>query len=76
MVVTEDKVVHFTGQTKANIDLSQMVENIKWEELEDALILASSKEGILKVYASNSDAALMIYMLEQFKHNLLNGVYG
>jgi hypothetical protein len=75
MVVSDDKVVNFTGQTTADIDISHMVDNINWDELEDALILAIDKEGSIRAYSSASDAALMVFMLEKFKSNLLNGVY-
>jgi hypothetical protein len=76
MVVSDDKVLTFTGQTTADISVSQMVENINWNELEDALILATDKEGKIRAYSSASDAALMVFMLEKFKINLLTGVYG
>ena len=74
--MSEDNVVTFTGQTKADISIPQMVENIKWEELDDVIILAGDKEGNLRAYASKADSAVMIYMLEKFKISLLTGVYG
>lgn len=71
-----DKILNFTGQTTADVSVNQVLNDIPQDDLEHVVVLGIDKEGYSRAWSSSSDAALMIYMMEKFKHNLLSGVYG
>lgn len=68
-------IVDFNGKTFMDIDCKKILDAVDPDEMDLVMVLGWSKEDNLYASSSSSDIAEMIYLMELFKHKLLNGDY-
>lgn len=69
------EVVRFTGITKADLPVEQVLTEACKAQIEPVLVLGYDEDGELYAASSTSDEASLVLLMELFKHRLLAGNY-
>lgn len=74
--MSDAEVIAFPGNTKLDIDPADVLDAAKANAVSPVLVLGMWNDGELYAAGSTSDMALLILLLEKFKHKVLSGDYG
>ena len=74
----DDKVVNLNARTTLPIPVERVVNGLVEEQdkIESILILSFTKDGNLDARSNTSEVGLLLELMEQYKFNLLSGMYG
>jgi len=68
-------ILRFTGSTSLDLDPERITSGLDPEEFDEILVLGWSKDDDLIVSASTGKKAKLLYLIEQFRHDLMAGTF-
>jgi len=71
-----NNVIYFSGMTSLPLPATRLRDNIDWDNVESALVIALDKDGVFEAYANNPDSTMSLFLAQKFAHKMLAGDYG
>ena len=66
-------IVNFNGKTLKDTSCKEVIENVDVDLLENVLVIGLAKNNGFYFASSTGNKPMLLYLLDQFKSDLLNG---